>query len=768
MNKSTLPALILPLVLASTSVSAQQLEEVVVTATKRAAGLQDVPIAISVMSGEKISDLGLTNLEDVTAYLPNIHVAEGGAGTQLFIRGINYGFEQSVGTFIDGVYYGRGRSARGKFLDLERVEVLKGPQSTLFGKNTVAGAINITTAKPGTEFEAFVDLNYGTELEGLGITAMVTGPLGENVRGRLVAKKYEDDGYVTNDAAGGVDGPQQDNFYVRGSLAWDVTDNLSLDFKAESGQFDVLGRQQVLSEASATAVQIYQAFGDPNFQPGFNYQTFDVGINEVDPFDDTESSVYQLTAEYAAGEHTIRSITAFTEYEFTNRADSDYSPLEFIARGRTEEHEQFSQEILWQSPTGGAIEYMAGAYYQTEKLTNNRNTQLFFSNVGVVEAPILGLLEPVLGFLPPSGFIDGIGNSFFTQDTDSWSVFTELTFNLSDTFRVTAGVRYSDDQKDMTKRGFVGDTNNVESPLLGSIYGPSGLNLAAPHDFARSRSEQHTTGHLNLQWDATNSSLLYFNVANGFKAGGFDEDNGLGRLDVAEYEDEAVDSFEAGAKITLAEGRGRLNIAAFSSEYEDVQVSTFDGNAAFVVGNAARTEVIGIELDILYALTDNVTINGAFAYLDATYKSFTQAACTNDQEVDGSCAANGGVQDLSGQPLQFAPEYTANIGIEYITSISNGMELGINADYNWSDDTVIANDLDANLIQASHGKLNARIGLASTDGSWILAIIGKNLTDETTFKWGNDVPLGAFGFRSTYFKNIDPPRTIEFNARYNF
>ncbi len=333
-----LSALAFAITLAQTA-SAQMLEEVVVTATKRAEGLQDVPIAISVMSGAQIEEKALTNLEDMTPYLPNVHVAEGGAGTQLFIRGIgsgiNYGFEQSVGTFVDGVYYGRGRSARGKFLDLERVEVLKGPQSTLFGKNTIAGAINITTAQPTDEFEAYVEASYRTELEGIGITAVVSGPFSDNVRGRLAVKKYDDDGYVENLAVGGEDGPQQDNLYVRGSLAWDVSENLSLTFKAESGQFDVLGRQQNIPLASPTATALYQAFGSPNFQAGFDYQQYDLNFPERGLFDDTESSAYQLTADWAIGEHTLRSITAFTEYEFTNSLDSDYSPLSFLSRGRT-------------------------------------------------------------------------------------------------------------------------------------------------------------------------------------------------------------------------------------------------------------------------------------------------------------------------------------------------------------------------------------------------------------------------------------------------
>lgn len=257
---------------ATSNAYTQALEEVVVTATKRVEGLQDVPIAISVMSGDAIEQRGLTSLEDLTVFMPNIHVAEGGAGTQLFIRGIgsgiNYGFEQSVGTFIDGVYYGRGRSARGRFLDLERVEVLKGPQSTLFGKNTIAGAINITTARPTDEFESYVDLSYRTELEGVGITGMVSGPITDNLRGRLVAKKYDDEGYVENKAPGGEDGPQQDNLSVRGVLDWDATPDLNFLLKAEYNSNDVKGRQQMISAASPTATGLYRAFGDPGSRRG--------------------------------------------------------------------------------------------------------------------------------------------------------------------------------------------------------------------------------------------------------------------------------------------------------------------------------------------------------------------------------------------------------------------------------------------------------------------------------------------------------------------
>jgi iron complex outermembrane receptor protein len=174
------------------------LEEIIVTATKRSEGLQEVPIAISVIGGEQIENKSINSMEDLSRYIPNVHMGEASTGTQIFIRGIgsgvNYGFEQSVGTFVDGVYFGRGRSARGQFLDLERVEILKGPQSTLFGKNTIAGALNITTAQPTEEFEGYVSAGYTSEVEAQTVTAVISGPLGDAVRGRLAVRSYEDEG----------------------------------------------------------------------------------------------------------------------------------------------------------------------------------------------------------------------------------------------------------------------------------------------------------------------------------------------------------------------------------------------------------------------------------------------------------------------------------------------------------------------------------------------------------------------------------------------
>ncbi len=221
------------------------LEEVVVTATKRAAGMQDVPIALSVMGAEKITDQGIGSLEDLAIFMPNVHIAEGGAGDQLFIRGvgsgINYGFEQSVGTFIDGVYFGRGQASRSTFLDIQRVEILKGPQSTLFGKNTVAGAINITTARPGDEFEGSIEVSAEPEFDGWSTTLMLSGPLTDTLGARVVVTRNESDGYVNNTFQN-RDERQDENTAARIVLDWAASDNLDVTFKYETGKSDTVGR----------------------------------------------------------------------------------------------------------------------------------------------------------------------------------------------------------------------------------------------------------------------------------------------------------------------------------------------------------------------------------------------------------------------------------------------------------------------------------------------------------------------------------------------
>jgi outer membrane receptor protein involved in Fe transport len=796
--------------LAAMPLQAQMLEEVIVTATKRAVGMQDVPIALSVMSGEKIAEAGITNLEDMAVFMPNVHIAEGSSSDSIFIRGIgsgiNFGFEQSVGTFIDGIYFGRAQASRSSFLDIERVEVLKGSQSTLFGKNTIAGAISITTAKPTDEFEGSVQLTAEPEFGGQSATLTLSGPITDNFGARLVIKDEKSDGWMDNTFIN-EDEQQKDNQVGRLVLAWQPTDDLDIGFKYETGSSDTTGTNEKITVATPSAVGFYTV-ADPNFEQSLSsdYDKSEATFGSPrrgEAFHDSDWDISTLTVEWALGEHTLKSITGYVDYSFETARDSDYSAIKGIHRYRDESHKQFTQEFLLTSPESDSFEYLAGLYYQDEELEHDRRTDVSlsaFADTGVpIAAVITALGTPALGVATATAFgaagaagaFNGTGVNTFNQTSETLSAFFQGTFHLNDSLRVIAGIRYSEDEKEFDKSALVAGpfaTSGPGVPLLESVFNALGLQSA--HTFVdgeatvigglgqpptvgpinTERKEDHVTGDLTVQWDFSDETMLYAKYGNGYKAGGFDEDNALANIAAQEYDDETSESIEFGAKMDLWEGRGRLNVAIFHSEFEDVQVSTFDGTAGFVVGNAAESEVDGIELDGMFAVSDEITVYGALAYLDANYKSFTDAACNAPQADAHAAAGTVGpcLNDLSGERLQFAADVSANIGITYTTEITDSLELGLSSDVMYTDDFDTAADADPVLVQDSYTKINARISLADVDGTWSVALLGKNLTDETTSAWGNDIPLGAFGFNNSYFQVVDAPRSYEVQATYNF
>ena len=756
------------------------LEEVVVTATKRSVGLQDVPISLSVMSGEKIVEQGIDSLEDLSVYMPNVHISQSMGGDALFIRGIgsgeNTGFEQSVGTFVDGVYFGRGQSSRSTFLDIERVEILKGPQSTLFGKNTVAGAINITTARPTQEFEAQIYVSAEPEFDAWSTTGTLSGEISDSLRARLVVKREETDGYLDNTFLR-RDEAQEESSVARLTVNWMAAENVDVLLKYELGESDTLGRRNAITIATDESIAIYRT-ADPDFIAAFNYDKSAQPINNAsmnDEFHDSEWKIFGATIEWSVGEYTVRSITAYVDYEFDSNIDADIGPLQFLARGRNEQHSQFSQEFLLSSPLGEKIEYLAGLYYQEEDLSSDRTTDAAISAIGF-----------------GTGNLDGTSVGQFQQDSLSLSTFAQVTWNATEDFRVIAGLRYSHDEKEFTKYQYMADIFTKDAnTTLAFIYDET-LNFLTDHsfdetgamqctgvdyscveypDFDNERSENHVTGDLTLQWDVSDAIMTYAKVGNGYKAGGFDEDNVRGRPEVQEFEDESVVNLEFGAKMDLLDGRARLNLALFYSEFEDVQVSTFDGNSAFVVDNAAESESQGLEADGSFLLAESWRVNVGFAYLDATYSDFPNAACTNSQAlafIDAGGERINCTQDLSGQPLQFAPEYSANMSLEYTTNLGSGLEFRSSLEMLYTDEFETSGDLDANLAQDTYIKWNARIAISDVEQGWNLALVLKNITDETTTIFGGDVPLAELGFDQTYFQFIDPPRSMEIQAAYNF
>ncbi len=775
-------ALIICLASCVSSVSAQTLEldEIIVTATKRAQGLQNVPIALSVVDGEKIGEQGIKSLEGLSAFMPNVLISESQGGDQLFIRGIgsgdNQGFEQSVGTFIDGIYFGRGQASRTTFLDVERVEVLKGPQSTLFGKNTIAGAINITTAQPTHEFMGKIEGNIEPAFNALGTTLTLSGPLTDNLAARLVLKYDESDGHFKNSFLDRNE-RQDETLAGRLTLNWQPSDNLDFLLKYEAGKSENLGRQNTITIANDFVTQTYQAV-DPNFVGSFDYNRFAHNVSGGqydDEFKDSDWNILSLTGEIDIGDFTLKSITGHVGYDFTYYIDADFGPLAFLARSRDETHEQFTQEFLLSSPTGKKVEYLLGAFYQDEDLQSDRITD------GVLAALGIG-----------NGNFDASIHADFGQKTETVSAFTQVTFNASEKFKLIGGLRYSIDNKEMLKSQYTAPLFSTDpSTQLGGFY-DGFLGLSTDHvfdsngamrcvglayvcttdpTFDNTISDDHVTGDLTLQWDASDNVMAYAKYGTGYKAGGFDEDNARGFVDVETYDDETVKSYEFGTKMKLWGGRARLNTAVFLSDYKDVQVSTFDGNAGFVVGNAAESETKGIEIDGSALLSDGLVLSGSFAYLDATYQSYAGAGCTEDQIlvfIAGGGTRDGCTQELAGRPLLFAPKTSGTIGLNYKRNIAKNLNLNTGIDLMYSDNYHVVGDLDQNLAQGSFIKLNGRIAIGNQNQGWSIAALIKNITNEKTTTFGTDLPLAPLGYGGSYAQFIDPPRSVEFQLSHRF
>jgi len=781
---------------AAGTVQAQEfvLDEIVVTAQKRAQSLQDVPIAVAAVSGEKINDVGITGLEELTSYTPNVNINQGFAAPNLYMRGVgsgtNAGFEQSVGLYIDGVYSGRGQLANvPTTLDLERVELLKGPQGILFGKNTIAGAINITSAKPTDYFEAYADALYEPEQGEEIYTAVVSGPLAANLSGRLALRYEGFDGWWDNITLDET-GPQKNNWFSRGTLRWEPSNELEVLAKYEYGDFSV----------DANPALVYQSDQPLNY---LGQEVFPVvgdsdkgAADYADKFD-TRTDVFALTVNYELVGNTLTSISAYSAYDFTRHANSDIANTAALNRMHEEEFKQLSQEIRLVSPGGETFDWIVGGYYQqTELDISRRLVDLDFALAGPLVA--LPLVRPMTS-----------EPSMFDQESSSWALFAQGTWKLADSVRISGGIRYNEEGKELDKRinaeGYgVRTPVGVRLAIPVSGVTPTGTGLLVgdlrSHEFVDvKRDEEKFSWSANIQWDVNPDAMLYASVGTGYKGGGFDGAySGQGEsvrivslLDptfvvgnipgvdstILEYDEETVLAYELGAKMTLADGAANLNIAIFRMEYDDLQVSSLVGDN-FQVGNAGQSISQGVEIDGRWRVTQRLTIGGSLSYLDAYYDEFTGATCTVPQATDpvanpGCLRADGsnivageaGGQDLSGETLTFAPDWSANFNIAYVYPLPSDLELHTSLDLNYTDDFYSALDLDPNTRHDSYTKVNARIALVRGDGKWSLALLGKNLTDKQTTVWNNDVPLTD---SNSYFGIPERPRSVAIQARYRF
>ena len=813
--------------------SGKPLEEIIVTAAYREQGLQDVPVSISAVTGDTLAESALQKAEDIQFLVPNFTLTETGIGTNAFIRGIgsgiNQAFEQSVGTYVDGVHYGRAQQWRSPFLDVERVEVLRGPQSILFGKNSVAGAVNITTARPTEEFEGSILLSNEFEHDELILEGMISGSISEKLRGRLAVRSREGDGHMRN-ATLNTDEPNREDLTVRGTIEFDISDNVLATFKAEVGEFDVTGRHiEIINETPATLGpfagleynQILQLFGGG---PSTGNVVQDEVRSSNGDFSNNESTTYALTLDWAKGDYDIKSITAFSKFEYDEFCDCDFTGTELFGAALQETYDQFSQEFRLSSPIGGSFDYIAGIYYQTSD--HDFADQIIFTSTSAI-VPIGNALSPGAGTLVSNTQADRIA----TVDSDVLSAFAQFNFNLSDAFTIQVGGRVTQDERDGFRTLAITEVGGGPLPAAQTTapfvwasllditstnlvgFSQSGVpQLAVPADaflfygfivdndpgtpdipctaatepavctaglgalpVSGSRDETKFSPEVKLVWDANDDTMLYLSWSEGFKSGSYDfraNNKGLAPDMAAsfEFDDEEASNFELGGKFVLADGRFELNTAIFFTEFDDLQISIFDGGLGFNVGNATSAEVEGLEVDIRYAASDYLTITGGLALTDFEFTDFDNGQCYFPKNLTPDSVEQGVPRcDYTGNSGQMVSDMQGNLTFNYNRPFGNGLEFSGMFDLFFTSDYDASATYDPGLVQTKYSMINLRAAIGSETGSWQIALLGKNITDEKILSFGGDSPLSGSSFLAkSNYAFYGAGRTITAQAIFRF
>jgi len=766
------------------------LEEIVVSATKREESMQRVPVSVNAVSGDQLKQSGVVRLQD--AQLPGLTVQEGGLGNSLFIRGIgsgiNPGFEQSAGTYVDGIYRGRGQQSRAPLLDVARVELLRGPQTTLFGKNSVAGAINVTSAKPTDTFESYITGMYDFELEETQFEGAVSGPLSDRVRGRVSGRVLSADGFVENLTSGSGE-PSRDDYGVRGQLAFDVTENLTATVKAELSEFNKEGRNlEVYNERPAAAgpftgltySQILAAMGA---DPSVLNNTLDYKRSGGTETSDNTSEEYALTLDWRLGDNTLTSITGFSTYSFDELCDCDFTAANIFNVGSSEDFDQFSQEIRFASPQGNTLDYIVGAYFEDTTL-EYRDSILVNSTSLLV--PLINAGSPGAGSM-----IANTGTPrLFEQDEQGYSAFARLTWNATDALHLNFGARLAYEEKDASRDLAI--TTIDGAPLTGpqALFAPvvyaQVFNVRA-HSLSDSRDGWKTMPSFSAQYDLSEDVMGYVSYVQGFKSGGFDgrsnnptappatvcsvpgtpagciPASGVGSF---EFEDEDSQSYEAGLKSRFAEGRAELNLAYYFTDFKDLQVSTFDGVLGYNVSNAGAAEIQGVEVDGRWKIVDSLMLRGSVAWTDFEYKEFF-GQCYVGQAADAPDGSRN--CDYAGKTNMFIPDLAGTVALDWFANLGSSLQLATTLEAVYSGDYFPQATLDPVTEQEAFAKLNARIALSPLDGNWEIALLGRNLTDKTVTGYAADIPLAARTFGApSYGSFVAPPRSVALQATMRF
>jgi iron complex outermembrane receptor protein len=678
------------------------LEEITVTAEKREASIQDVPISISAITGDTIEDMAIDDVMDLYVQTPGISFSRAGGEAQVYIRGIGtdaFGvtIDPSVAIHMDGVYLGRPQMGLTQFLDVERVEILKGPQGTLYGRNATGGAINVISRKPSADRDGYLTLGIGS-WQRQELKAATNVGLGNSWNARFAGRFLADDGFTDDVEAGGSDEIDDQNLRtLRATFASDSGGRVDATIIADYTKFKSGNRSSKPLDGLSFAVV-----------NGAEPQEFDETRNNLSTYHDWDTSGLTVTIDFELSDAvSLTSVTGWRDYTSDFFFNTDGTEIEVTRSYFAYESEQLSQELRLSSTTDNALSWMVGAYYMDEDkegaLGLGRNTHPFFGQVS---------------FIIPN-----------VDETEAFALFGELNYQFSDTLAGTLGVRYSDEEKtDFTSVGAIfGDFTGLES----------GGNIVQFFTRSETKSWDDVSPRVVLTYTPDDDTMIYGSVTQGFKSGGWNAFDGSPAFDPEE-----VTSFEVGIKTDLMDGKVRLNASVFSYDYKDLQVSTFQ-NGLTVTTNAADAEVWGAEIEVWARPSDNFLLNASLGYLSAEYQDFQSAygRCPADAtpaELAGGCMGVGAGQtrvvQLKGNTLQNAPEFKANVNGTYTIDLSGGARVDVFAQLAHQSELFHTQFNDALIGQDDVTLLDARVAWTSADDQYTLALYGKNLTDEEYFQ----------------------------------
>ncbi len=692
------------------------LEDVVTTATKTGeTKIQETPIAISAFSEETLKNTGVMDMRDLTQWVPNAEFPNFRGEPQAFIRGVGnivsgfYGGESNVAYYLDGAYLEGGYGANTDFIDVQRIEILRGPQGTLYGRGANGGAINIITQDPTDEVHLSSSLEYAS-FDKFRLDASLSGPIvKDKLKGRLSISHNQQDGYLENKGTGS-DAEDSNYTGVRGKLYFTPSNIVDIRLSADYYETDNKGSGYKLITSDgffATGLGAKVADGFYDF------------YSDVDSYDKMKVSGVSANASIKLPKNMlIRSITTVRSYERDLLYDNDGTDLDLITNKSSEEVEQFSEELQLQAQWD-SWQWVAGIFL-------HKQTSEYTELIQSFPASMLGsALDETWGFDGPSSF-----------ETKSYAGFANLKYAATKRLNLEAGIRYSKDEKKMAT-ALIADYGST---------GTSEINATNEADF------ESVTPKIGLDYQVCDNALVYASAARGFRPGHFDLNNTLyGFTGDSRIEPEYTWSYEAGIKTDWFDNRLRANLTAFYIDYKDMQVSTIV-NGYSISSNAAEASIKGVELELLARPLPAVTLNATASYLNGQYDNFTAI-----DPYDSTATV-----DVSGNQLAYAPEWKLCLGAQYVFELSQGF-LTFRGDVSWKDKTYFNQyELDAT-SQDAYALLNALIRFETRKGNWAVDLYAKNLTGEEYY---TNEQLGLDS--SDVIALVGQPRTFGIKLTYKF